>query len=348
MASIKHNSDRYKSRRKTPWDGADKLTPTQAFITHQYEEHYMQRHPKLEDTGEVELINSFSPTKCPHCGSMSFHKYGKTRIGIQRYRCNSAECHQTFLPTTGTIFDEHRISISEWIEYCMNIFRNVTVNADSWNNKNAFETSRYWLEKLFLLLDFYQDDIVLSGKVWLDETYYSVMTKDRVLNEDGSSPRGLSRNKICVGVATDKKNTVIIAEGFGKPSQQMSYEAFISHIQPESTLVHDKEATHKKLVKELTLRSEEYKAKDLKGLEDFENPLDPVNHLHYLIKRFLYAHSGFDRSEIQSYLNLYAFVLNPPFDKLEKVDKLLNLVFENPKLLRYRDMYSENRGFGKQ
>lgn len=101
---------------------------------------------ELEDTGEVELINSFIPTKCPYCGNTLFHKYGKTRIGVQRYQCNSIECHQTFLPTTGTIFDEHRISISEWIEYCMNIFRNVTVNADSWNNKNAFQTSRYWLE----------------------------------------------------------------------------------------------------------------------------------------------------------------------------------------------------------
>ncbi len=55
MASIKHNSDRYKSRRKTPWDGADKLRPTQAFISHQYEEHYIQ--PKLCDfyTREVNL-----------------------------------------------------------------------------------------------------------------------------------------------------------------------------------------------------------------------------------------------------------------------------------------------------
>lgn len=133
----------------------------------------------------------------------------------------------------------------------MNVFRNVTVNADSWNNKNAFETSRYWLEKLFLLLDSYQDGIVLSDKVWLDETYYSVMTWDRVLNEDGSNPRGLSRNKICVGVATDKKNTVIIAEGFGKPSQRMSYESFSDHIRPKSTLVHDKESTHKNLSKSL-------------------------------------------------------------------------------------------------
>ena len=38
----------------------------------------------------------------------------------------------------------------------MNLFRNVSVITDSWNNKNAFTTSRYWLEKLFLILDGYQ------------------------------------------------------------------------------------------------------------------------------------------------------------------------------------------------
>ena len=343
----RNHSERNKSRRKTPWDGKGELTPSQEFISKQYEEHYMQRHPKLEETGEVELINSFQPSKCPFCGSERFSKYGRTRIGIQRYMCSGQGCHRTFLPTTGTIFDEHKISISEWIEYCMNIFRNVSVNAGSWNNKNAFETSRYWLEKLFLLLDGYQDGIVVSGRVWLDETYYSVMMRDRRLNEDGTNPRGLSKNKICIGVATDKKNTIIIAEGFGKPSQKMSYESFASHIAPDSVLVHDKESTHKKLVKDLSLKSEEYSSDELKDLEDFENPLDPVNHLHYLIKRFLYEHSGFDRSEIQAYLNLYSFVLNPPYDKLEKVDYLLNLAFENPKLLRFRDMFGYNRGFSR-
>ncbi len=125
----------------------------------------------------------------------------------------------------------------------------------------------------------------------------------------------------------------------------MSYGSFITHIEPGSTLLHDKESAHQKLVRELSLISEEYSSKDLKGLEDFENPLDPVNYIYYLIKRFLYAHSGFDRSPIQSYLNPYAFVINPPSDKLEKVEVLLNLAFENPKLLRYRDMFCENRGF---
>lgn len=338
----RRRTERNKSRRKTPWEGKAELTPTQEFITRQYKEHYMQRHPKLDETGEVALINSFRPNKCPFCGSEKFLKYGRTRIGVQRYMCSKQGCCKTFLPTTGTIFDEHKISISEWIEYCMNIFRNVSVNAGSWNNKNAFETSRYWLEKLFLLLEDYQNGIVVSGRVWLDETYYSVMMRDRKHNTDGTLLRGLSKNKICVGVATDKKNTVILAEGFGKPSQKMSYESFVSHIAQGSVLVHDKESTHQKLVRELSLESEEYSSKELKGLEDFENPLDPVNHLHYLIKRFLYEHSGFERSQIQAYLNLYAFVLNPPHDKLEKVEVLLNLAFQNPKLLRFRDVFGKN------
>lgn len=342
---MKRKSERYQSRQKTPWDSKEDLTPTQKFIVQNYKEHYMQKHPLLTETGEVEMINSYIPCLCPFCGSEKFKKYGHTKIGVQRYKCLNNECSQTFIPTTGTIFDSHKISISEWIEYCMNIFRNVSVIADSWNNKNAFTTSRYWLDKLFLILRDYQNDIVLSGKVWLDETYYSVMMKDIVLNSNGKKPRGLSKNKICIGVATDKNYVVIVAEGFGKPSQKMSFDAFEKHIRPGSVLVHDKESTHKKLVSKLSLNSEEYASKDLKGLEDFENPLDPVNHLHYLIKRFLYAHSGFDRSEIQAYLNLYSFVLNPPYDKLEKVEKLLNLAFENPKLLRYRNKSTVNKDF---
>lgn len=340
---MKHKSERYKSRKVTPWDDNPKKTESQKFVTRVNMEHYNQRHPALSETGEVELINSYVPQRCPCCGSETFKRYGKTRIGVQRYKCLSKECGQTFLPTTGTIFDGHKISISEWIEYCLNLFRNVSVITDSWNNKNAFTTSRYWLEKLFLILDTYQESIVLSGKVWLDETYYSIMLKDITLNEDGTKPRGLSKNKICIGAAIDEHNNVLLlSEGHGKPSQKVSYETFINHIEPKSTLVHDGEKTHKKLIRDLSLVDELHPTKETKNLEDFENPLDPVNHIHYLTKRFLYSHSGFDRSQIQDYLNLYSFILNPPYDKLEKVDILLNLVFQNPKLLRYRDNFGVN------
>lgn len=131
MASKSHG----KSRCKTPWDGEIEVTPTKEFLRKHYKEHYTARHPKLSETGEATMINSFVPSQCPYCGSEEFNKRGLTANGIQRYRCS---CGQTFVSTTHTIFDGRKISVSEWMEYCLNLFRYLSINADSWNNKNAF------------------------------------------------------------------------------------------------------------------------------------------------------------------------------------------------------------------
>lgn len=66
-----------------------------------------------------------------------------------------------------------------------------------------------------------------------------------------------------------------------------------------------------------------YASKDLKNFADSENPLDSVNvnRIHCLLKMFLNAHSGFSRDDLQNYLNLYFFVINPPTDHLEKLRK---------------------------
>ena len=322
---------RHKSRRRTPWDEQKVLTPTQDYLSR-----YEDRHPTIAEADEAAMINSYTPQKCPFCGSESFVRIGCDENGIRRFKC---VCGKRFKPTTGTIFDSRKIPVSEWIEYCLNIFRYISLNADSWNNRNAISTSKYWLEKLFMTLDGYQNDIVLSNKVWLDETYYAVIMRDREHTEDGKLLPGLSRNQICVGVATDKIHTVCLVEGNGRPTQKSSYQAFKDHIAPGSTLIHDKEYSHKKLVEKLSLKSVVYASKDLKGLADSENPLNPVNRTHYLLKLFLNSHSGFNRDDLQGYLNLYTFAINPPSEPLEKVEKILNLVFENPKSLRYRDQF---------
>lgn len=114
---------------------------------------------------------------------------------------------------------------------------------------------------------------------------------------------------------------------------------FLKHIKPGSTLIHDKETTHKKLAADLGLNSVCYSSKELKGLADSENPLNPVNRIHCLLKMFLNAHSGFNREDFQNYLNLYSFVMNPPDDHLEKVENIIKMFFENPKSLKYRDQF---------
>jgi hypothetical protein len=330
---------RTKSRKETPWNGEVEMTATQTFLKSHYDSHYAARHRKVGESGEAEMINSYAPAKCPHCQSAKFKKNGTDKSGVQRYKCT---CGKIFIATTGTIFDEHKISISEWMEYCLNVFRHVSLTAGSWNNKNAFTTSKYWLKKLFLTLEDVQKDIVLSDIIWLDETFYTVRSQDIIRKDDGNKLRGISRNQICIGVATDKQHTLLFVEGTGKPSQKKTFETFKNHIKTGSTLIHDREAAHAKLVKELSLRSEAYSSEDLKSLSDRDNPMNPVNRAHNILKKFLNAHSGFDRDDLQGYLNLFAFVTNPPVDLLEKVELIVKLAFQNPKLLRYRDFYRLN------
>ena len=332
-------SEAKKSRRKTPWDSEENLTPVQAFLKENYDARYASHHRKVEECGESDMVNFYTPSKCPFCNSMKFKKSGYTESGVQRYKCI---CIKTFLPTTGTIFDDHKLSISEWMEYCLNLFRHVSILADSWSNKNAYNTSRYWLKKLFLTLEGVQDSVVLSGDVWLDETFYSVMLKDIERNSDGSKLRGLSKNQICIGVATDRRQTIFLVEGVGKPSQKKTFEAFKDHIQPKSTLIHDKESAHKRLVKKLELESITYSSKELKGLLDKDNPLYPVNRAHAILKMFLNSHTGFLREDIQGYLNLFSLVTNPPDEMLAKVELVINLAFRNPKTLRYRELFGSN------
>jgi len=335
-------SETQKSRRKTPWDGNEKLTATQRFLKEKYDMRYKTHHRKISESGEAEMVNTYVPEKCPFCSSEKFKKSGYTDSGVQRYKC---ACNKTFLPTTGTIFDDHKISVSEWMEYCLNLFRHVSILADSWNNKNAYKTSRYWLQKLFLTLESVQNEIVLSGKVWLDETFYSVISEDITHNDDGKKLRGLSNNQICIGVATDKQQTIFLVEGTGKPSQKKTYDTFRERIKPKSTLIHDKESAHKKLVEALELESVVYSSKELKELLDKDNPLYPVNRAHAILKMFLNSHGGFIRDDIQGYLNLFALVSNPPDDMLDKVALVIDLAFQNPKTLRYRKFYRIDSGF---
>lgn len=224
------------------------------------------------------------------------------------------------------------------MEYCLNIFRYISINADSWNNRNAFTTSRYWLEKLFLVLEPYTEDIMLGGRVWFDETFYAVRSGDIQVKEDGTKPRGLSKNQLCIGVACTKDRILCLLEGAGQPTARKAYMTFGS-LAEGSTLVHDEGKAHGLLVEKLHLISESYDSSEIKKLSDKENPLNRVNKVHARLKNFLHAHTSFDRDTIQGYLNLFSFTMNPPAEHLEKVEILLNLALNTRKTLRYRSFF---------
>ena len=99
--------------------------------------------------------------------------------------------------------------------------------------------------------------------------------------------RGLSKDQICIGIAYDGNHVYAHVEGFGKTCQKKTKDTFINHIKPGSHLIHDKEKSHKILIKELKLSDESYDANKLKKCKDKDNPLNPINRQCYLLKRFL-------------------------------------------------------------
>ena len=108
------------SRRKTPWDNVKDLSNTQKFISDKYYDNYNIKHPKLVETNEAKIINSILISNCRNCNSNNIIKKGKTNNGIQMYYCKS--CKKRFTPTLNTLFENHKISITEWIEFSLDIF----------------------------------------------------------------------------------------------------------------------------------------------------------------------------------------------------------------------------------
>ncbi len=55
-----------------------------------------------------------------------------------------------------------------------------------------------------MLLSDYQEDIILSDCIMIDETYYSVIKSD-IITKDKKKLRGLSKNKYCIGIGCDEQ-----------------------------------------------------------------------------------------------------------------------------------------------
>jgi transposase-like protein len=326
------------SRRRTSWDNLDDLTPLQELIKKRYIEDYNVRHKSIVISSEVSFLNSLDVDSCKLCSSKHIQKYGHTKAGIQRYFCN--ECKHSFTSITNTIFDNRKIYITEWIEFCLDIFRYERLSVISKTNKNATTTTKYWLKKLFIILENYQDNIILKGdNVYIDETFFTVVESQKIL-KNGKQLRGLSRNQYCIGIGYDGKNTITIVEGVGKTSQPKTLSTFKNHIEQGSHIIHDKEKSHRILIEQLCLTDEVHDASKCKKMSDKDNPLNPINKQCLYLQKFLKSHPGFNRDDLQDYLNLFCFIVNPPNNKLEKVEILLSSDLNGARTLKYREFYS--------
>lgn len=340
MTNKDHKSRRQKPLRKFSWSNDDHKSAAQEMIEDTVIEWYDAKHRKTSDK-EIDFINGISIKQCPYCGSTSFVKDGKRKPDkIQIYLCK--ECGKKFNPLTNTIFEDRKIPISEWIEYLLHLFEYHSITSSAFDNRNANSTGKYWLEKVFEVLKDIQKDVILEGVIYLDETLLPKI-KSQTVKRNGKKLRGISRNKLGVAVAIneDKTTSILIATGTSKPSNRSTWNCYGPHIKEGSRIIHDDENTHSVLVERLHLESEIHPTEETKGLEDKDNPLNTINHYHDLLKKFMKAHGGYNRDNLQDWLNLFWFMTNGPKDRYDKALKFIELAISSPKVVRFRDVMSK-------
>ena len=311
---------------------------TSKLILSTLDEWYKAKH-RTSSKEEIELINNLYISQCPYCNSLNIVRNGHYTSGIQRYKCK--DCNHYFNALTNTIFDSKKIPISEWIEYLLHLFEFHSITTSARDNRNAYSTGKYWLIKVFEVLKDIQDNVILEGIIYIDEIFFPVIKSKEVI-KDGKKLRGISRNKIAVATGIDDNgNILIIVEHTSKPSDTSTLKAYESHIKPNSHLIHDGEKSHNILVEKLALTQEVYKTEDTKQLDDEDNPLYKINHLHSLIKRFMKAHGGYNRDDLQDWMNLICFILSKPYDRYDKIKKFIEIAIHTPSRVKYRDVMSK-------
>ena len=298
------------------------------------DEWYAAKHPR-PGQDEVDFVNSLEVNTCPYCGSRDLKRNGhSSATGLAIRMCRA--CGRKFNPLNGTIFDSRKIPISEWFEFLTHLFQYHSIATSSADNRNADSTGRYWLSKVFLALEDYQDKTMLSGRVYIDETYVPVWSTRAVNPGDGKRNTGLSKSQICIATAVDDSRCYLAVAGAGKPSISKTMRAYSGHIDPGSTLIHDGKNSHHALVAALKLDEEVHTTRETRGLKDRDHPLARINSVHRSLKLLLSRHPGFSREQLQGWLNLFAFDQNSEGDPFAKAEALIAYAVKKRAKLRYR------------
>lgn len=278
------------------------------------------------------LLKKDKKIECPKCHSSDISKNGKDRNGTQRFICKS--CGKNFNISAGTLSFSSKINIKAWYAFLECILNGTSVAAACTTAKISTVTGSAWMKKIFKALKIYQDDIVLESPVFIDETYVHEDTskieyKDEIgkIKKVRKQPRGISRNKICILIATDTKKSFALIVNHGRPQRIKNYEICKKHIMPGSLLIGDEDTSLTYTASQMDLSREMYKS----NTEEAYEHLKPVDQLCSRYKFFLGKHKGFKKDLLQDYTNLFIFMeneKNKTEDLFEITIKLMEMMID--------------------
>jgi transposase-like protein len=268
---------------------------------------------------------------CPNCGSIHVVKDGKNRNGTARLKCS--DCKKRFNPTSHSFFYSTKVNMDAWLTFIEGIVSETSIKSACTSAKISIVTGTSWMKKIFKVLDNYQDSIVLEGDIYIDETYVhedssKIYYKEEIDEETKirKQPRGISRNKIGILLATNGKRSFAKIIGHGRPARLKNYEICLTHIKRGSLIIGDEDKSLTYAAKKLDLNRTTFKANTQ---EAYDN-LKPIDELCKYFKFFIDKHRGFKKEALQDYINLFIFLHNEKINDAEPykiAEKLLKMLF---------------------
>ena len=274
--------------------------------------------------------------KCPHCGKEEIIKYG-IRSGKQRFKCNS--CKKTFFDTTKTIFSSTKLSKEKLYKIILLIIDDTKLKAIQDILSISIRTVYMWRMKIYKNTKEIMKNVVLSGKVWIDETYVVLNRRYIKRRPDGKKIQGINSNQVIVVCAVDEHgNKYAEVVGRGHITSNQCIKSYGQHIKPGSHIIHDGIFSHDKLIKHLNADDEVWKS----TAKSSKYHMQPVNSLCSEIKRALVVHLGIRTENLQDYINWIIFKSTLTKENIDKkVKQLVDLCFQFKFVYCIKDRYHQ-------
>ena len=248
----------------------------------------------------LSLRESRISVECPYCHCMEYSRYGKTRQGIQRYRCK--KCGRIYVVSDGKNLHSSKLTASELLDLAKCIYLNFSVRAVCVMTGLSPKTVILWQKRAFSIATAWIDKAQFRGKTWIDEVYFHFANGKGTLKEaDESKKAGLSFSNVCVCIVYDEYGTMFCRVMKTRKVDELSILCcFSGRMDDVTLLVHDADKSHKVLIWKEKL--EDKVVKSIPKTKESLKLMKPINDYSALLVNEMRKHPGTKASSLDDRL----------------------------------------------
>lgn len=248
---------------------------------------------------------------CPHCGSVSFQKWGRYQ-GNQRFRCH--DCTKTFSPITGTPlaglrYAEKHIANAKCMVAGMTVRE--TAKRLGVDKKTAFRWRHRFLEAMSQM-----NPSELSGIVEADETFFRESFKGQKKGMprkpkhrgEPASQRGLSREQIPVLVARDRSTGKTLTKVLPSRTAKDIGKALVPALAMDVVLCSDNASAYRTLAKAMEIELRCVPANPKKKRKGEVYHIQNVNAYDSRLKGWMFRFRGVATKNLPNYLGWHRYL----------------------------------------